>query len=156
MNVRPYRNTDDTGIAELLHDLHQRQSPYPGPIAGTTPEEHLAWLTRNPMDNRYVTEHHGRMVGHVGISNPGPHFPPDTLEIVRLFTSAQRRHQGIGTALLQHAVSAIRARRQTPVLEVSHYLTDARNLYRAHHFRPIGTRISPLTQDTLIQYILAN
>jgi GNAT superfamily N-acetyltransferase/predicted DCC family thiol-disulfide oxidoreductase YuxK len=115
------------------------------------PEAPRAWLADEEVIGAWITERHGEMLGHVAISRVGldptsamrwreitGRSPSELGGISRLFVRPKVAGQGIGSALLEVAVTEIRARGLLPVLEVVTASQDAIALYEARGWRLVG------------------
>lgn len=113
------------------------------------PDAPRGWLTADDVVDAWVAERQGEILGHVAISRVGldggvsgfrwreitAREPSELVAVSRLFVRSRVRGEGIGSALLDVAVEAIRARGQVPVLDVVSTSTDAIRLYEDRGWR---------------------
>ena len=147
-----YRARTDADLSVLAEVLAAQQpgSGYPLTWPLTTSMERFLVRTRETQS--WVAEVGGRVVGHVATERvdgyddeilrcwvEGAGVDAAELECVSvLFVDGNLRGHGIGTALLDLAVAAIRERGRVPVLDVVHQDGDAANLYRRRGWREVG------------------
>lgn len=144
--IRRRRPKDVPACARLLR-LVYADGQYPV----YWPEAPRAWLADEEVIGAWIAERHGEMLGHVAISRVGldptsamrwreitGRSPSELGGISRLFVRPKVAGQGIGSALLEVAVTEIRARGLLPVLEVVTASQDAIALYEARGWRLVG------------------
>jgi GNAT superfamily N-acetyltransferase/predicted DCC family thiol-disulfide oxidoreductase YuxK len=121
------RRARDVGACVRLLRVVFYEDRYPA----TWPDGARSWLEGEEVVDAWVVERHGELLGHVAISHAGldplsalrwrelTGQPPERLAAVsRLFVRPRARREGIGAALLEAALTGIRDRGLTPVLEV--------------------------------------
>lgn len=141
--LRRRKPKDLGGCARLLRVVF-----YEGQYPAYWPEAPRAWLDGEDVMDAWVVERQGEILGHIAISKVGMddvsglrwremtgHAPADLAAVSRMYVRSRVRRQGIGTALLDVAVSEIRARGLIPVLDVLSASKDAIRLYEAHGWR---------------------
>jgi GNAT superfamily N-acetyltransferase len=144
--IRRRRPKDVPACARLLR-LVYADGQYPV----YWPEAPRAWQADEEVIGAWIAERHGEMLGHVAISRVGldatsamrwreitGRSPSELGGISRLFVRPKVAGQGIGSALLEVAVTEIRARGLLPVLEVVTASQDAIALYEARGWRLVG------------------
>ncbi|MGI8577270.1 MAG: GNAT family N-acetyltransferase [Nocardioidaceae bacterium] len=147
------------GTVRLLYAVNDYE-PYPIPW----PESPEDWLANDTIIDAWVIKPEGRVLGHVAMSavdrEPFESLrwrevtgdDPSTLAAVsRLFVAPESRHQGFGTALLDAAVRAIRAKGMRPVVEVateSHY---ALGMYERLGWTMVG--MYPSAEPDMVEHV---
>lgn len=140
--LRRRRPRDLAACARLLRVVHY-ESRYPY----EWPREPRAWLDDDVLD-AWVVERQDEILGHVSVSRLGHdtvsayrwremtgHEPTRLAAVGRLFVRPKARRQGLGSALLDTAVSDIQDRGLLPVLEVVDCNRDAVRLYEDRGWR---------------------
>ena len=140
--LRRRRPKDVAACARLLRVVHY-ESHYPD----QWPDSARDWLAADVLD-AWVVERQDEILGHVAISHVGEeitsayrwremtgHEPAELATVSRLFVRRRARHLGLGTALLDAAVTEIRARGLVPVLQVVDQHQDAVQLCQALGWR---------------------
>ena len=126
VRIRRRKDSQVAACSRLL-GLVSSENGYPLP----RPASSRGWLTGDDVLDAWVAEQHGMIVGHVGItrvdSDPASAFrwrevtgrpASELVGVSRFFVRSNARGQGLGTALLEMAVEAARARGLVPVAEV--------------------------------------
>jgi GNAT superfamily N-acetyltransferase len=121
------RKAGDLAMSGRLLDVVHYDARYPA----LRPEPPRAWLDHPDVYDAWVCERVGRILGHVAISDVArdslsalrwrettERAPSDLMAVSRFFVRPTARQQGIGTALLDVAVTAIREHGRQPVLEM--------------------------------------
>lgn len=121
------RKAGDLAMCGRLLDVVHYDARYPA----LRPEPPRAWLDHADVHEAWVCERQGRILGHVAISDVArdslsalrwrettEHAPSDLMAVSRFFVRPTARQQGIGSALLDVAVTAIRQQDRRPVLEM--------------------------------------
>ncbi len=154
--LRPRRPDDLPALLAVLQHRHETQG-YP-----VRPEAVSAWWLAADVELwSAVAEHDGRPTGHVALHPPDAVALPlwqqatgrdaDGLAMVsRLFTDGSV--PGAGSALLEHAVDAARARGRVPVLQVDPE-APALGFYLRRGWRDVGTarqQWGPRTVDAVL------
>ena len=121
------RKSGDLAMSGRLLDVVHYDARYPA----LRPEPPRAWLDHPDVYDAWVCERVGRILGHVAISDVARDslsalrwrettelVPSDLIAVSRFFVRPTARQQGIGSALLDVAVTAIRQQDRLPVLEM--------------------------------------
>ena len=147
-----YRARTDADI-EALSEVLAAQQPGSGyPLIWPLPVPIERFIVRSRETGAWIAEVGGRAVGHIsteGLADydeellrcwaDGAGVDAADLECVSvLFVDGNLRGHGIGTALIDLAVEAIRARGRVPVLDVVHQAGAAANLYRRRGWVEVG------------------
>lgn len=121
------RKPGDLAMTGRLLDVVHYDARYPA----LRPESPRTWLDHPDVYDAWVCERVGRILGHVAISDVArdslsalrwrettEHAPSDLMAVSRFFVRPTARQQGIGSALLDVATTAIRHEGRQPVLEM--------------------------------------
>lgn len=121
------RKAGDLAMSGRLLDVVHYDARYPA----LRPESPRTWLDHPDVHDAWVCERVGRILGHVAISDVArdslsalrwrettEHAPSDLMAVSRFFVRPTARQQGIGSALLDVAATAIRHEGRQPVLEM--------------------------------------
>jgi GNAT superfamily N-acetyltransferase len=132
------------------------------------PSAPRAWLDGEDVLDAWVAERRGELLGHIAITrvgtDPGSALrwrevtgcrPAELAGVSRFFVRSRARGQGIGTALLDVAVSEIRARGLRPVVQVVSAGTDAIRLYEDLGWRQVAMYHWGREHDALLFYYAA-
>ncbi|NYG08585.1 GNAT superfamily N-acetyltransferase [Phycicoccus badiiscoriae] len=142
------RTTQDIPVLAEVLAAQQPVSGYPQNWPLPFPVE--SFIARADEDAAWVAELDGRVVGHVAVSRVEPGLEADLwtagtgrprtelAAVAVLFVDPEVGGRGVGKALLATAVSAIRASRRVPVLDVVQETASAVELYRRSGWRVVG------------------
>lgn len=121
------RKAGDLAMCGRLLEVVHYDARYPA----LRPEPPRAWLEHPDVHDAWVCERVGRILGHVAVSDVArdslsalrwrettERSPSDLMAVSRFFVRPTAREQGIGTALLDVAVTEIRRQHRLPVLEM--------------------------------------
>jgi GNAT superfamily N-acetyltransferase len=121
------RRAKELGACGRLLEVVHYEADYPA----IRPDSPRAWLDHESVLDAWVAERLGEILGHVAISEVGRdalsalrwrettgHDPTKLLAVSRFFVRPRVRGEGIGTSLLDAAVTEIRGRNRLPVLEM--------------------------------------
>jgi GNAT superfamily N-acetyltransferase len=121
------RKAGDLAMCGRLLEVVHYDARYPA----LRPEPPRAWLEHPNVHDAWVCERVGRILGHVAVSDVArdslsalrwrettERSSSDLMAVSRFFVRPTAREQGIGTALLDLAVTEIRRRHRLPVLEM--------------------------------------
>ncbi|GAA0954295.1 GNAT family N-acetyltransferase [Nonomuraea longicatena] len=139
-DLRPRTDGDLEACAEVLAEVH-RADGYPV----HWPDRPGEWVARAASIGAWVAELDGRVVGHVGLSEPDPDdraagmWGRPSAVVGRLFVSPAARGFGVGARLMDQAVTAARAVGRHPVLHVVATRTDATAFYERLGWTLMGT-----------------
>ena len=135
----------------VLVDVLSAQQPHSGyPQRWPLPYPVEQFLARASEERAWVAEVDGVVAGHVAVTRvePGDEAqiwsggaarPPEELRTVAvLFVDHRLAGRGVGSALLEKAVEAIRAQGHTPVLDVVQETAAAVRLYRRRGWQVVG------------------
>ena len=165
VRIRGRRSHDLAAAARLL-GLVVAEGQYPLP----RPESRRAWLTGPGIQDAWIAERDGELLGHIALSRVGldavsamrwrevtGRATADLAGVSRFFVRSRVRGQGIGTSLLQAAVTEARARGLVPVAEMMSASRDGIRLYEKQGWRlaamyPCGPRSASLEA---YMYVLA-
>lgn len=125
---------DAAGLLVALAPVHE-QDGYPLHPVHLTPD----WLY-DGIDDAWVAELDGRLVGHVAVS-------PD-LHLTRLFVAVDARGSGAGSALLATVESWADAYGHTLTLDVVEHNVDAQALYRHRGWEHTGRIVATWVSET--------
>jgi GNAT superfamily N-acetyltransferase len=127
VRIRQRKDNQVAACSRLL-GLVSAENGYPLP----RPVSRRGWLTEDDVLDAWITEQHGRIQGHVAImrvdSDPATALrwrevtgrPASELAgVSQFFVRSSARGRGLGTALLETAVAASRARGLVPVAKMS-------------------------------------
>jgi GNAT superfamily N-acetyltransferase len=141
--LRRRRDKDLRACVRLLRVVHY-ESRYPF----EWPESPRNWLSDDKVLDAWVVERWAEILGHVAVAQVGDgtvsayrwrettgRQPTELAAVTRLFVRPPARRQGVGTALLEAAVSEIRARGRLPVLEILDCNQDAIRLCESQGWR---------------------
>jgi GNAT superfamily N-acetyltransferase len=141
------RRDHDLGAAARLLRVVSNEDGYPS----TCPEHPRAWLADVGVLDAWVVERQGELLGHVAVSRVGTdpvsalrwrevmgRDPSDLGGVSRMYVRARVRREGIGSALLDAAVTDIRRRGLVPVLDVVSVNDAAVRLYEDRGWRLVG------------------
>ncbi|WP_300012145.1 GNAT family N-acetyltransferase [Pseudonocardia sp.] len=144
VTVRPRRPDDVDGLVALLAG-QQAQSRYP--LRWPLPFPVEDFLVRETEERAWVAEVDGAVAGHVAVARldrelavefarlrPGE----EPAAVTVLFTGAGHRGRGVGGALHDTAVAAIRGSGRLPVLDVLPGHSTAVEMYRHRGWTEIG------------------
>lgn len=155
MTIRPRTPADVPGLVEVMGS-QQAATRYPVRWPPPFPPEDF--IVRSGEIGAWVAEVDGRLAGHIsarrvpvshehtsagdeaGIWTAGTGLPVDRLgSISALFLATWATGLGLGGALHDVAVAALRAAGLTPVLDVTQNNAAALALYRSRGWREIGS-----------------
>lgn len=155
------RKPKDLGACARLMEVVFYESHYPV----IRPEPPRAWLDSEDVLDAWVVERLGEILGHVAISTVArdslsalrwrettEHQPADLLAVSRFFVRPRVRGQGIGSALLEAAVTEIRRRGRVPVLEMVSARRDGFTFLSDHEWRLIAMDPWGSKSDNLQMY----
>ena len=121
------RKAGDLAMCGRLLEVVHYDARYPA----LRPEPPRAWLEHPSVHDAWVCERVGRILGHVAVSDVArdslsalrwrettERSSSDLMAVSRFFVRPTAREQGIGTALLDLAVTEIRRQHRLPVLEM--------------------------------------
>jgi GNAT superfamily N-acetyltransferase len=144
VTVRPRRSGDVAGLVALLAG-QQALSRYP--LRWPLPFAVEDFLVRDSEEQAWVAEVDGVLAGHVAVARldedlaaefgrlrPGE----DLAAVTVLFTGADHRGAGVGGALHDTAVAAIRGSGRLPVLDVLPVHSTAAEVYRHRGWVEVG------------------
>lgn len=139
---------DDVVRIDVLIFQHQRMGPSFGliDVEADMDDRRLGWaeVLKEPGHRHFVAEMHGRVVGHTGLSMPGPQFavPAGTIELGSTAVEPDLRVRGIGVALTAHAF-AWAADHGYPLIRTDWRVTNllASRFWPARGFRPVYLRL---------------
>ncbi|WP_283136126.1 GNAT family N-acetyltransferase [Rhizohabitans arisaemae] len=134
--IRPAVEADLVSLLELYAELHPDDPPLPPEVAGRT------WTAMTRQDGRVVlvAETDGTLVGTVDCTvspnltrGASPHMLVENVVV-----SAAHRRRGIGTGLLEAAVTLARSAGCYKVQLLSARAEDAHSFYESCGFRPLA------------------
>ena len=141
--LRRRRPKDVPACARLLRVVH-----YESHFPETALDAPRAWLSGDDVLDAWVVERQDEILGHVAISQVGTDSttayrwremtgrePTELVAVTRLFVRPKVRRTGLGTAMLEAAVTEIRSRGLVPVLQVADSHTDAVQLFEQAGWR---------------------
>lgn len=141
------RKPKDLGACGRLLEVVHYDAQYPA----VRPEPPRAWLDHPDVQDAWVAERLGEILGHVAVSAVGrdplsalrwrettERQPSELLAVSRFFVRPRVRGQGIGSALLDLATDEIRRRGKTPVLEMINGRRDGIPFLVDHGWRLIA------------------
>jgi [ribosomal protein S18]-alanine N-acetyltransferase len=132
---------------EAIHRIELESFPTPWSVGML-----LVELVK-PESDWYVWTDESDVIGYVGLQQV-----VDIAHVLNLAVRGDRRRQGIGTQLLERAMSAARIRRLHVVtLEVRESNVEARALYERFGFRVVGSRRGYYTdtrEDAILMTLL--
>jgi GNAT superfamily N-acetyltransferase len=139
---------DDIIRIDVLIFEHQRAGPSYGlmDLEADLEDRRLGWaeLLKEEGRRHFVAEMDGRIVGHTGLSIPGPQFaiPAGAIELESTAVEPDLRVRGIGVALVAHAF-AWAADHGYPVIRTDWRVTNllASRFWPARGFRPVYLRL---------------
>lgn len=149
MLIRP-RTADDLPRLEQILIDSQPHTGYPStwPLTRMTEREFIA---RGGEVGAWVVMVDDRVVGHAAVTHPDPADeltsawvtdtgrPPTELGLIgAVFVDHRLIGQGVGGALLDHAVAWVRAQGWTPILDVLDEQARAKALYERRGWRSIA------------------
>ena len=138
--------SDRAQCLDLLLEVHQVDG-YPLYL----PDDVPGFITPDYEVAAWVSEHDGRVVGHVALHQASVDptlaaaqrvtaFPADRLAVVsRLFTSPRVRRSGVGRSLLRYATEQAHRRGQRAVLDVGKTLPAAVALYESERWQRVDS-----------------
>jgi GNAT superfamily N-acetyltransferase len=150
---RPYpglrrRRPEDVGASVRLLKLVHLEDGYPV----QWPDSPRDWLDGGEVEDAFVVERLRELLGHVAVVRVGEdatsalHWreltgrqPSELGGVSRLFVRGRVRGEGVGSALLDAAAEAIRARGRMPVLDVVSASADALRLYDERGWELLAT-----------------
>ncbi|MCH8611896.1 GNAT family N-acetyltransferase [Arsenicicoccus dermatophilus] len=146
VTIRPRRDDDLDELARILVQVHA-QNGYP--VEGVA--DPYAWLHLEQPLGAWVAELDGKVVGHVALTEPGPHDhapriwaelagePVERTAVLgRLFVSPDARGHQLGRRLCHTATAAASAHDRTAVLDVMLKDEAAIATYTSLGWRAIG------------------
>jgi GNAT superfamily N-acetyltransferase len=148
MGVRPRSDTDLEACVRLLEEAH-RLDGYPS----YWPADAARWLSPSGVLGAWVAEEAGCVIGHVALAavrrghgadiwSSATGVPPAGLgSISRLFVAPDRRHTGLGAALLDAACAASVERGLLPVLDVVETNREAIRFYERQGWRRVHSEL---------------
>jgi ribosomal protein S18 acetylase RimI-like enzyme len=138
---------EDIVRIDVLIFEHQRRGPSFGLMdrEADLEDRRLGWaeLLKEAERRHFVAELDGRIVGHTGLSMPGPQFAiPATIELESTAVEPDLRVRGIGVALVRHAF-AWAADHGHPLIRTDWRVTNllASRFWPARGFRPVYLRL---------------
>jgi GNAT superfamily N-acetyltransferase len=142
------RRPEDLGASVRLLKLVHLEDGYPV----HWPDSPRDWLDGGEVEDAFVVERLRELLGHVAIVRVGEdatsalHWreltgrqPSELGGVSRLFVRGRVRGEGVGSALLDAAADAIRARGRMPVLDVVSASSDALRLYDERGWQLLAT-----------------
>ncbi len=154
VSVRERRQED---LAPLVLLLAEQQPVSSYPVRWPLPFPTEQFLVRDSERRAWVAELDGVVVGHVSVHDAGELVPrfaratdtagspgsPGFGMVAAFFTGLSARGRGVGTLLLDEAVSWVRERGEVPVLDVVPVHEPALQLYRRRGWVEVGTHRFP-------------
>jgi ribosomal protein S18 acetylase RimI-like enzyme len=139
---------DDIVRIDVLIFEHQRTGPSYGlmEVEADIEDRRLGWaeLLKEEGRRHFVAEMAGRIVGHTGLSIPGPQFaiPAGSIELESTAVEPELRVRGIGVALVVHAFAWAHDQGY-PVIRTDWRVTNllASRFWPARGFRPVYLRL---------------
>lgn len=173
MTIRPRTPTDVPGLVEVMGS-QQAATRYPVRWPPPFPPEDF--IVRSGEIGAWVAQVDGRLAGHIsarrvpvipedtsagdeaGIWTAGTGLPVDRLgSISALFLATWATGLGLGGALHDVAVAALRAAGLTPVLDVTQNNAPALALYRSRGWQEVGSgrpHWLPADWDDVLYFVL--
>jgi ribosomal protein S18 acetylase RimI-like enzyme len=139
---------DDIVRIDVLIFEHQRRGPSYGfmDVEADMEDRRLGWaeLLKEEGRRHFVAEMAGTIVGHTGLSIPGPQFaiPAGSIELESTAVEPELRVRGIGVALVAHAFAWAHDRGY-PIIRTDWRVTNllASRFWPARGFRPVYLRL---------------
>jgi GNAT superfamily N-acetyltransferase len=145
------RRDQDLGpLAGLLRSVY-RADGYPA----NWPNDPIRWLAARGAIGAWVFEHHGELVGHLGLTTPDPERawpqwqealqqPCERLAVMRrLFVAPTARRNGVATQLINAAEATAAERGLHLVLDVADHNRAAIGFWKTHGWREVGQATLP-------------
>lgn len=142
VRVVPFDRAHIPALAEVLVTVREQNPDYPPALYATDTQESLTgWLDDDEPLDRWtilvddVPAGHSMLVGthayiedHLADSDSDVRAS-DTVELSKVFVAPGYRHHGLGRALVQHSLDAVRGLGKVPVLAVLATSPEAIRLY---------------------------
>jgi hypothetical protein len=151
ITVRPFRWEDVADLRKTYYELYDARDA--GELVGITlfaerpsPDDEKVWYERQRARMQrgeiiyLVAEVNGHTVGSCTVERAGPTDTSETAHVGELgiLVAREMRGKGVGTALLERALSEARAKFEVVYLSVLSFNDGAKRLYERFGFRVCG------------------
>jgi len=143
LSIRTIEEKDNPELAKLIRStLAEFGANHPGTVYYDDSTDHLYTVFQQPRSVYYVAEWEGAIVGAGGIF-PSPGLPPNTCELVKMYTYPQVRGIGLGKLLIRKCLDFAKAAGYEQVyIETMPELKQAMKVYEKFGFvyldQPMG------------------
>jgi GNAT superfamily N-acetyltransferase len=157
VRIRVKTPLDMPQCVDLLLRVHAADG-YPLPLPRDVPE----WITPQREVASWVADRQGEVLGHVALHTaaPGPlvtaaeqatGLPAQHMAVLsRLFTTPEERRNGLGRALLRHAMAEAERLKLRLILDVGRNQTAPIALYESEGWQRLGSLDVPVANDIVL------